>query len=334
MRSPPARPPVTASPHCWGVPGPCLLQANIQATRAARAAATGGSGGGRAPAALNGTGCRAAVYNGLPWHVDVMMGLAYAAQQAGCEPDVFFGAPPRMAPVANDWGMRAVAAPWLPAAWRRPEDLAAQLADYQLVIFVTFPDVPDVNVPQLRALLEAREALPPAVRDAQRFLLTVHNPDKLALPELGAAAMLGDGRWADALRFATIAPFVSTATEDVLRALGVPVAGGAPIPWIAPAFPLPTVPAADAGAGGPALCIQGGISQKRRDYAGAFAAAEERLPALRALNASLLLLGSPEPGEALEIPAALAGMVQILEKLPFQVGGEEGGEHVRGLPCC
>lgn len=67
------------------------------------------------------------------------------------------------------------------------------------------------------------------------------------------------------------------------------------------------------------FALQGSIEPKRRDYAGAFAAASHPavLEQLRARNESLLIVGSGS-GKGLDIPAALQPFVRILSSLPYE----------------
>ncbi|KAL4422298.1 hypothetical protein ABPG75_008495 [Micractinium tetrahymenae] len=98
----------------------------------------------------------------------------------------------------------------------------------------------------------------------------------------------------------------------------------AEVPWIAPLVPW-APHAVDWGreVATPErlqhLCIQGSIHPKRRDYAGAFAAAAHPavLAQLRASNESLLLVGA-DTGAELDVPAALRPFVRILSGLRFQ----------------
>ncbi|KAL4422296.1 hypothetical protein ABPG75_008493 [Micractinium tetrahymenae] len=146
------------------------------------------------------------------------------------------------------------------------------------------------------------------------------------------------------IQLLALAPCVSTFTSAMLAAWaagrnklqGKPSSASgssvgplprAEVPWIAPLVPWAPKAAGTTSSHGskgvPAgrarhICIQGSIDPKRRDYAGAFAAASHPavLAQLRARNESLLLVGS-DTGAELDVPAALRPFVRIVANSSF-----------------
>ncbi|KAL4425034.1 hypothetical protein ABPG77_001812 [Micractinium sp. CCAP 211/92] len=279
---------------------------------------------------------RCAVYSGVRFHADVAAGLLWAFQEAGCTVTAY------MHPVA--WrSVKNVVLPWFKGARRMHTAMLAEAGQYDVIVLATFPE-PKFAGTQA-ALLQGKHAPPPH----QRLLLVSHNPGHLlsgcttaAQPWLRdlLAAQVAAGEppnHAPRLQLLTLAPCVSNFTAAMLagwaaeRQLSSTGHGGSSgagdsssggsmtlrveVPWMAPLVPWQGRRAGKARH----LCIQGSLNPRRRDYAGAFAAASHPavLAQLRARNESLLLVGSGSDA-GLPVPPVLRPHVRILANLPYE----------------
>ncbi|GAB4816905.1 hypothetical protein N2152v2_003951 [Parachlorella kessleri] len=301
---------------------------------------------------------KCALYHELPAnHDDVMAGIAYAFQKAGCLLDVF--------QKADNYSIQEVMLPWFSGYFKPFESFPQLQPGYSLVIFVTFgrkgdEQEPDSAYSMLSAVAEVaassqgasnsvsiqagftpgadahqrtqqqHEMQGPLQQHGQRqqqqqqYLGLVHNPAHLNSPRMQRLLRALGPR----LRLATISTSVAQAAQQVIRQVKLGPRVPWEVPYLSPVFPLPPdtealVQQLAAGNVPPSnLCIQGAIFKARRNYNDVFQAARVVGARLRAGNESLLLVGAKV--SRLEVPADVQALIREAPGLPYKAG--QGGE--------